>query len=321
MSSLIVKQENSGQRLDVFLSERFCDTSRSQWQKRIKAGEVLVNGKAVSAGYRLKVGDKVKFSIFNFQFSNNNKILELTSKKEKADIKNLKNIKIVFEGDNYAVVNKPAGVVVHPDNKHKTDTLVDWLLEKYPQIKGVGERAERPGIVHRLDKGVSGLMVVALNQEMFEHLKREFKERRVEKTYLALVYGIMEKDEGEIKTPIRRAKSKGLFVADGTFGSEARRAVTRYEVIQRYKRYSLLRIKILTGRTHQIRVHLSSIGHGIVGDELYVTHDVKTKRKRVELGRLWLHAFSLSFNDLDWRRQSFKAEPPSELKSFLEHLK
>ncbi len=311
---ITINNQSDNKRLDVFLAEELTELSRSQWQKRIKAGEVLVNGKTVSAGYRLKVGDKVKFS-------NNNKILELTSKKEKADIKNLKNIKIVFESDDYVVVNKPAGVVVHPDSKYKEGTLVDWLLKNYLEMKGVGEQAERPGIVHRLDKDVSGLMVIARNQLMFEHLKREFQERRVNKEYLALVHGAVKNDEGEIKVPIKRSKVKGLFVADSTFSAESRAALTRYEVIKRYQHFSLLKVKILTGRTHQIRVHLSSIGHSVVGDKLYVTHDVRIKKKGVELGRLWLHAAKLSFNDLNFRRQQFEAELPDELETFLNQLK
>ncbi len=321
MSSLVIKEKNNGQRLDVFLSKQFLDISRSQWQRKIKAGEVLVNNKEKGVSYRVKVGDELQFSIFNSQFLNNDKILKLKNEKQKTDIKNFKKIDVIFEDDNYVVVDKPAGMVVHPDNKHKGDTLVDWLLVEYPYIEGVGGQVERPGIVHRLDKDVSGLMVIALNQKTFEHLKKEFQAHRVEKEYRALVHGRLQVEGGEIKTPIKRSKTSGLFVADSTFDSVSRSALTYYEVLERYRNFTLLKVKILTGRTHQIRVHLNSIGHSIVGDKLYLTHDVRMKKKSIDLGRLWLYAARLAFNDLRYNWQEFKVDTPSELKLFLNKLK
>ncbi len=318
---IIADNQADNKRLDIYLATELAKLSRSQWQKKIKTGEVLVNNKMVGAGYKLKTGDKVKLLISNFQFSDNNKTLKPIAKRTATSFKNLKDTQIIFETSDYVVVNKPAGIVVHPDNKYKQDTLIDWLLGKYPAIKGVGEAVERPGIVHRLDKDVSGLIVVALNQQMFEHFKREFQERRVGKEYWVLVHGVVKNDEGEIKVPIKRSKVKGVFVADSTFSVESRTALTRYEVIKRYQHFTLLKVKILTGRTHQIRVHLSSIGHSVAGDKLYATHDVRVKKKGVSLGRLWLHAAKLSFNDLNFQRQQFEIGLPAELKDFLTQLK
>lgn len=305
-----VNKENIGQRLDVFLVGSDKDISRSQWQKRINNGEVVVNDKNVSKHYRLKEGDKIDFMVGR---------VETKTPAKKIKFK----VEVVGEGDGYVVVNKPSGMVVHADSVNKDNTLVDWLVDKYPEIKGVGGE-ERPGIVHRLDKEVSGLMVVAREGEMYESLKKQFQAREVKKEYMALVHGRMSQDEGEIKLPIGRSKKKGIFIAmsnilDGLMWG--REAITKYRVEQKFRNFSLIRVQILTGRTHQIRVHLGSIGHGVVGDKLYETHDVRVKKRGVELGRLWLYAAKLGFRDLRGEWVEFESGAPKELDIFLGKLK
>ena len=228
---------------------------------------------------------------------------------------------MVAEEKDFVVVNKPAGMVVHHDSSHKENTLVDWLIEKYPEIKKVGDDERRPGIVHRLDKDVSGLMVIARTPEMFVSLKEQFKNRQVEKEYLALAHGVVSKDEDQIKRSIGRAKGETTMRARSQSGDKDREAITQYKVEKRWKNFTLLRIKILTGRTHQIRVHLKAIGHSLVGDGLYVTRDVKRKKQQEKLGRVWLLAEKLGFRDRSGEWREFRVKVPQELKGFLEKIK
>ncbi|MFH1900149.1 MAG: RluA family pseudouridine synthase [Patescibacteria group bacterium] len=316
-----IKEKNIGQRLDVFLSEIYRKASRSQWQKRIKSGEVLVNEINKSAHYKLRKGDAI--SINNKQLTRNKEGSKMNTSKQDNN-STFGRVEIIFEDESYLVVNKPAGMVVHADDKHKNGTLVDWLIDKYPEIKKIGDDSSRPGIVHRLDKEVSGLMVVARTQEMFESLKKQFKERKIKKEYIALVHNVMKQDEGEIKLPIKRSKKKGIFIAVSDFlsvFSKTKPALTKYEVLEKFINYTLVKINILTGRTHQIRVHMRSIGHPVVGDKVYTTHDIKKKGKIVDLGRVWLYASKLGFRDLRGEWKEFKIEMPSELNVFLDKVK
>ena len=321
MPKIKIVQKNKGQRLDVFLAEKFVETSRSQWQKRIKRSEVTVNGKQISVHYKLKEGDRVEI-LNSSQAQSLRGAGQLPNKLQNKNSE-LKKIKIIFESDDYIIINKPAGLVVHPDNINKQAALTNWLMERYPEIKGLGDNG-RPGIVHRLDKQVSGLMAVARTQAMFEHLKTQFKERKVNKEYMALVHNRMQQDEGEVKLPIGRSKKTGIFVAmdnmlEGLIGG--RQALTKYEVVKRFGKFTLIKIKILTGRTHQIRVHMRAIGHSIVGDKLYMTHDIKKKKKWIDLARLWLYAAKLGFKDLAGEWVEYELKMPRELKLFLNKLK
>lgn len=233
---------------------------------------------------------------------------------------------VIFEDNNFLVINKPAGLLVHGADHIKEPSLVDQLLEKYPALTKVGEDPNRPGIMHRLDKQVSGLMVIAKSQKTFDHLKKQFKERKIIKIYTALVHGKIEKDEGEINFPIER-KSTGHKMAalptttKGEPTEQGRVAVTQFEIIKRFINYTLLKVKIKTGRTHQIRVHLSAYGHPIVGDDLYGTRKTKEKNEKLDLNRFFLVATELSFNDLNNKIETFKIDLPKELKEFLEQIK
>lgn len=245
-------------------------------------------------------------------------------KTEKKEEKIENKIEIIKKTKNYIVLNKPAGLMVHKAPNREDKTLVDFLIKKYPKIKGVGEDEIRPGIVHRLDKEVSGLMVVALNQESFLNLKQQFKNRTIEKYYTALVYGNLEKDEDVIDFPIKRS-SKGFKMAavPNSFFSEkdtTREAITKFEVLKRFTNFSLVKIKLETGRTHQIRVHFFAINHPLVGDKLYLNKKMSTKNKKIILDRIFLVSNKLSFTDLKGEKQTFEINIPKNLQEIIDNL-
>ena len=222
---------------------------------------------------------------------------------------------IIYEDENILVVNKPAGLEVAAEVKTDEPTLVDWLLSKYPSVTKVGPDPARPGIVHRLDKNASGLLLVAKTEAAFENFSKQFKERTIKKEYTVLVHGELTQEEGAIEFPIARAKS-GRFAAL-PLGSEAGRlAITEYEVIKRFKNFTLLLARIKTGRTHQIRVHFFALGYPVVGDKLYRPRKIKEPL----LPRLFLHASKIGFSDQDGAWREFQSDLPEELKDFLNNL-
>ncbi len=223
--------------------------------------------------------------------------------------------KIIFEDGDILVVSKPAGLEVSSEIKKDEPTLVDWLVKKYPSIAKVGPDPARPGIVHRLDKNASGLLLVAKTEAAFENLTKQFKGRTIKKEYTVLVHGEVGKDEGTIDFPIARAKS-GRFAALPLGSESGRMAVTEYEVIERFKNFTLLKVRIKTGRTHQIRVHFFALGYPVVGDKLYGLKKIKTPL----LPRLFLHASYLSFKNLAGEQVEFRSDLPDELKNFLKTL-
>jgi len=232
----------------------------------------------------------------------------------------------IHENNNFLVINKPAGLLTHGADHIKEPTLVDQLLNKYPELAKIGEDPNRPGIMHRLDKQVSGLMVIAKTQDAFDHLKQQFQNRTVTKIYTALVYGKIEKDEDEINFPIQRKRTGHKMAAlpataKGKPTEEGRRAITEFEVLQKFINYTLLKVKIKTGRTHQIRVHLTAYGHPVVGDDLYSTKKTREKNKKLNLGRIFLTANELSFMDLNEKQKTFKINLQEELKKFLQQIK
>jgi 23S rRNA pseudouridine1911/1915/1917 synthase len=244
---------------------------------------------------------------------------------------------IIFEDADCLVINKPAGLAVHGGGNIVGKTLADLLIERYPNIAQVGDDPTRPGIVHRLDKDVSGLMVIAKNNQSFENLKEQFKTREINKQYLALVYGKIENDDGEICFPIKRAKDGYRMAAmplnatdllvrrtpksrdkgniAGVF--QAKEAITSFKVIKRFINYTYLEVKIKTGRTHQIRVHFFAYGHPLVGDTLYFTKKTKSKNDKINLGRVFLMASRLSFSSLAGEKQDFTIKLDTNLEAFL----
>jgi len=317
-----IKPADHGQRLDKFLSAQLPDQTRSQIKKMILSGLVLVNNKTTTVHKFLKTDEKVKLISDQKIKKNNDPLIEIKNQ-ESENLEIFDQIKIVATTDDFLIIEKPVGLLVHPTNKHETNTLVDWLITNYPTIKNVGEDPLRPGIVHRLDKDVSGLMIIPLNQSAFEFFKQQFKLRDIDKRYTALVYGEVSKETDEINFAIGRSKAKeGIFAARPPKPKEIdnldKQAITEFDVIQRFKNYTLLEIKILTGRTHQIRVHLKAYGHPIVGDKLYLNKKIKIKR---DLSRIFLHAHYLAFPGPDHQIYKFSSPLPVKLKSFLKSLK
>lgn len=308
---LTVPEEHGTTRLDVFLSEQI-NTSRSQIQKYIEQKRVLVNGELPKkSGHKLSTGDHIT----------------LLEEKSTGPVQ-LPDIEVVSETDQYLIIDKPAGVLVHPTPANEQDTLAAWILKHYPGIKGVGESEIRPGIVHRLDKEASGLLVIAKTQEMFEHLKKQFKQRTVDKEYYVLVYGSFENKQGIIDFDIDRgadgkmvARPKTDFLAlrNATEEKSGKAAKTEYWVEKELVRFSFVRVKIYTGRMHQIRVHMFATGHPVVGDTLYENKKL-FKKSDQHMDRLFLHAFRLGFVDLTGVEKTFQIGLPDNLQNYLDLL-
>jgi 23S rRNA pseudouridine1911/1915/1917 synthase len=310
-----IKKEESGIRLDKFLAGKMKGKTRGQAQKLIEAGAVLVGGKIRTNHYALKEGELITIKSEELRIKNKDF-------KEKSP-----DVKVVYENKDFLVVDKPAGLIAHGAPHIKAPTLVDWLVKKYPTIKKVGEDKTRPGIVHRLDKDASGLMVIAKNNEAFFDLKKQFQNREVKKEYKALVYGAVKKDEDKIIFSLRRAGGghKQAAVPSGyNFKEnflELREAFTEFRAVKRFINYTLLSVKITSGRKHQIRVHLFAYGYPLVGDDLYSTKKTREANRQNKLGRIFLVAVRLSFNDLRGKRQTFEIDLPRELKDFLGKIK
>lgn len=314
--------EQSGERIDKFLTGEMPDFSRSQLQKLIKEEKIIVNNKKVSPHYCLKEGDFIEITALQKK----RQPTTPPSVKQISEQTKENKIEIIDEAPEFIIVNKPAGIIMHGAEHIKETSLADLILKKYPEIKKVGDDQFRPGIVHRLDREASGLVVIAKTNDSFDNLKKQFKERAVTKEYLALAYGRIEKETGDLNFPIKRSrggrKMSALPLAvKGEKNTEGRRAVTEFEVIKRYKDYTLVKLIIKTGRTHQIRAHLAAYGHPLVGDNLYGTKKTWRKNEKLDLERIFLVAVKLSFKDLSGERKIYKIELPEELKELLKVIK
>ena len=294
--TLALDAEGSGERLDVFVARRCPGLSRSLVQRLIREGNVTVRGRAARAGQRLEASDRV--------------LVRMPPEEPEALPAERIPLAIVYEDEDLLVVDKPAGLTVHPAAGVRRGTLAGALLAYRPELAGVGG-PERPGIVHRLDRDTSGLLVVAKNEAARAALARQWKEREVEKGYLALVHGRLEPPEGIIDAPIGRNPRyrQRMAVVEG-----GRAARTAYRV-RRYleggpagrEAYSLVEVAPSTGRTHQIRVHFAALGHPLVGDRVY-------GRPSAVLKRQFLHAHRLAFrHPSDGRRLEFESPLPDDL--------
>lgn len=296
MRTLALVADQGGERLDVFLARRLREVSRSQAQRLIERGLVTVEGVPARASHIVRRGETVQVSIPPPEpLALEPEALPLT---------------VLYEDAEIIVVDKPAGMAVHPGPGHPRGTLVNALLAQFPQLREVGE-ALRPGIVHRLDKDTSGLLVVAKTARAHRHLVEQLKERRVHKLYLALVQGVPSPPRGVIEAPIGRhpRDRKRMAIVEG-----GREAETRYRVAQALGEYSLLEVEPITGRTHQIRVHLAAIGHPVVGDAVY-------GRRSPLVGRQFLHAHRLSFHlPGSERLLEFTSPLPPDLREALRRL-
>lgn len=229
-------------------------------------------------------------------------------------------ISVVYEDPNILVINKPSGLITHPKNaEDKQESVTGWLVKKYPATKNVGENSLRPGLVHRLDKDTSGLMVIAKNQNSFFYLKNLFQDRKIRKSYLALVIGKPKEPKGVIDVPMGRIGMKRTTRLMGNKKlKDKKEAVTEYGTLKNFHDFTLLEVSPHTGRTHQIRVHLKSIGTPIAGDPLY-GHISLNSPKQPE--RLFLHAHKLQFLSPDGKSLAFETDLPDDLQKFINELK
>ncbi len=308
----LVDSPDVQKRLDVYLAEKNSSLSRSHIKKLIDSGSVTVNSHAVKVSCRLREGDVID-------------VLLDPPRELQVEAQDLP-LDILYEDDFIIVVNKPAGMVVHPAAGNYSGTLVNALLYHCSFIQGVGG-VLRPGIVHRLDKGTSGVLVVAKNDSAHLNLSRQFKNRTVKKSYTALVFGHLNEDEGQIELEIGRHRQDRKKMSTHT--TRGRSACTRWVVKRRYTSFSLLDVSIKTGRTHQIRVHLSSLQHPIVGDSVYgnkkrlsqIPHQAIRARCSA-LKRPFLHARRLGFNHPSTDvYHEFEAPLPAELLDILTMIK
>lgn len=292
---LIIKE--SGIRLDKALAD-LTELSRSQANEAIKNGNILVNGKAVKAKYSVKEGDLVTYDLPEPE------VLEY----EAEDIP----LDIVYEDDDVAVVNKPQGMVVHPSVGHTSGTLVNALMYHIHDLSSING-VVRPGIVHRIDKDTSGLLMIAKNDRAHQALAEELKDKKSLRKYLAIVHGNISNDRGVIEAPIGRSekdRKKQAVMAKG------KPAVTHFKVLERFGNYTLVELTLETGRTHQIRVHMAYIGHPVAGDPLY------GPRKTLKGNGQFLHAQTLGFtHPTTGERLRFSVEPPAIFQETLENLR
>lgn len=320
-NNITVDTKNQSQRLDKFLTEKLKDKTRSQIKKMIKSGLVEINGKPAKVHQFLKSGEKIVIK---------QKKVEPIKAEAKAREEKMLEPRIIFETKDYVVIDKPVGLLVHPTEKGETNTLANWLIKKYPKMQRMGQEDYRAGIVHRLDRDVSGVMVAVKTNKAFKHLKALFKNREVDKQYTAIVYGQVSREVGEIDLPIGRNK-EGQFVAhpkrgNKKFAEKDRLAKTKYSVLEYLKDYTLLEVTILTGRTHQIRAHLSAVGHPVIGDRVYkpkkkIFKFLRSKIKVVDPGRIFLHSTKISFKDLNGTWQEYESPLPAELNKFIDAKK
>jgi len=296
-----IRSGEGGQRLDRYLTSVLDDISRTIAQQMIIDGNVLVNGRSSKPGYVLRDGDEVLVILQATKpLSSNLKPLQLP-------------LDIIYEDDDLLVINKPAGMVVHPAPGHSSDTLVNALLGYYPNLQGV-EDDTRPGIVHRLDKDTSGLILVAKNARTQAALMEQMKRHEIIKRYLALVEGVVALDAGSIDAPIGRDPRRRQQMA--ITAASSREARTHFRVLQRFARHTLLLLQLETGRTHQIRVHLKAIGYPIVGDPVYGAS--RTQREHM-LSRQFLHAYQLQLvHPITGISMELEAPLPEDLQAVLQ---
>ena len=291
--------ENDNKRIDAYLSEKLEDTSRVTIQRLISNGKVLVNGKKVKSSYKVQAGDKIEVE--------EEIPIEVSLKAQ--DIP----LDIIYEDQDIIVVNKPKGMVVHPANGNPDGTLVNAIMAICKDsLSGIGGEI-RPGIVHRLDKDTSGIVIIAKNDKAHIHLSEQIKEHQVKKTYIALVRGIVKENEATINMPIGRSEKDRKKMAVTKKGKEA---ITHFKVLERYDKYTLLQVNIETGRTHQIRVHLSQIGYPIVGDEVY-----SNGKNEWNVKGQCLHAKSLEFtHPITGEKMYLEAKLPEYFENILKDL-
>jgi 23S rRNA pseudouridine1911/1915/1917 synthase len=310
MKKIIITEESAGERIDKFLKQEVflnSEITRGEIIRAIRNGFVKINKLVIKPSYILKERDVLNVAM---------------PKKAFALLRNPKiRLKIIFKDKNIIVIDKPAGLKVHPNDFSETDALANALIAKFPEILKISDGSRgselRPGIVHRLDKDTSGLMVVARNQKAFDELKKLFQEKNVRKTYLAIVRGKMPQRHGVIEKPLARSSNyKKQVIANRKTKTKVREAITEFKVLGEFADHSLVEVRPKTGRTHQIRIHFSSIGNPVAGDKTYGLKFGGFENKPV---RQMLHAQKLEF-ELFGETYSFLSELPKDFHQYLESL-
>lgn len=273
MKNVIVNENDKGKRLDIYIAENFDELSRTMIKKLIESNNILVNDKSEKVSYKVQANDNISIDIPE-------------AKETKLKAQEIP-LDIIYEDSDIIVINKPKGMVVHPANGNPDGTLVNAILSICKNsLSGIGGEL-RPGIVHRLDKDTSGLIIVAKNDKAHINMSEQIKERNVKKTYIALVRGNVPEEEATINMPIGRSTKDRKKMAVTKNGKQA---ITHFKVLKRYSKYTLLEIKIETGRTHQIRVHMAEIGYPVVGDAVY-----SNGKNEFGIEGQMLHAYKLEF--------------------------
>lgn len=301
-----VTLKNKAERLDSFISSK-SGLSRSYVQKLIRQGLILVNSQPEKASYKIRGGDLIEMTIPD----------EPQATLIPEDIP----LEVMWEDRHIIVVNKHAGMVIYPAAGHKSGTLLNALSRHLGSGKLASTGAPlRPGVVHRIDKDTSGLIVFAKNNTAYLNLSKQFKEREVEKHYLALLYGNLKKDYGEISAPIGRAVSDRKKMSTKT--RKGKEAITQFEVVKRFKLATLAKVKIITGRTHQIRVHFAASGNPVLGDKTYGKKNIiKFGQKTITFSRQMLHAYSLKFkHPINEQPLEFIAPMPEDMEKAVKEL-
>ncbi|SOC37962.1 ribosomal large subunit pseudouridine synthase D [Salinicoccus kekensis] len=298
MNRITAGHNDAGERLDRYLSTVVPDSSRSDMQGRIKAGIVKVNGETVKPNYKVKEGDEI--------------IVEERELVDSDIVPEDLDLDIIYEDSDVAVVYKPKGMVVHPSAGHTGGTLVNGLMHQLDELSGINGEL-RPGIVHRIDKDTSGLLMVAKNDVVHRNLVEQLVDKSVTRKYTALVHGVIPHGKGTVEAPIGRnpRERQEMAVVD-----DGREAVTHFNVLERFKDYTLVECILETGRTHQIRVHMQYIGYPIAGDPKY------GPRKTMDVGGQLLHAGVVGFtHPVSGERLEFSAGLPDDFEAVLEEMR
>lgn len=307
--SIIADQKAAGQRIDAYVSTSIPGCSRSRVAELIRSGWITLFQKRIKPGYRLRPGDEIHGRI---------------PAPEPVDfLPEPIPLDIIYQDMDLLVLNKPAGMVVHPAPAHYSGTLVNALLHHCPDLSGIGGEI-RPGIVHRLDKDTTGILIAAKNAEAQAKLAEQFKSRTVQKKYLALVHGHMKKPSGRIVLPIGRHPIDRKKMS--TITRSGKNAETRWEVLEALAEASLVEVDLLTGRTHQIRVHFAALHHAVIGDPLYgpktTPHSAEVRRILQPIARQMLHAWHIQFiHPGTGAEMSFKAPLPNDMNQLIKALR
>lgn len=300
MNEIVLISKCDNERADIYISQKIEDMSRNAIQKLILKNKITVNDKIIKSNHKLKENDIIKIMIPEPE--------RLEIKAENIDVS------IIYEDEDLAVVNKPQGMVVHPAPGHYNGTLVNGLMYHLNDLSSING-VMRPGIVHRLDKNTSGLMLIAKNDKTHNFLAENLKEHTINRIYYALVYGNIKEEKGKINAPLGRS-DKDRKKRAVTY-KNSKEAITNFWVLERFGQYTLLKLKLETGRTHQIRVHMKYIGHPVVGDDVY-----GSKTNKFELAGQLLHSKSLGFiHPSSKKYMEFDSELPDYFKNVLNYIR